>query len=123
MTKSISDLTSAATSAPSESERIKAAAEQFEGFFIGRLLHQMRSSARELSGEEHRSDPGEDMIDMADVALGNSLAGQHAFGIADAILQQLLPAGADSAAAGTGPVAAAVSAASEPGKRTPGLKE
>jgi flagellar protein FlgJ len=122
MTQSISDLTPSATSTPPEADRIKAAAEQFEGFFIGQLLRQMRSNARELSGEEHRNDPGADMLDVADVALGNQLAGQHAFGIADAILKQLLPSGADSAAAGTA-AATPAPARSEREIRAPEVKQ
>jgi flagellar protein FlgJ len=84
--------------------RIKAAAEKFEGFFIGQLLREMRRSTREMAGEDsvYRNTLDEDMLDIADVALGDSLASQHAFGVADAILRQLLPAdGAAGAAAPT----------------------
>ena len=71
------------------------AAEKFEGYFIGQLLRQMRAGTKELSDEDsiYNSPTDSDMLDMADVALGNSLASQHAFGIADAILKQLLPPG------------------------------
>jgi peptidoglycan hydrolase FlgJ len=82
-------------SAPAtDATAVKAAAEKFEGFFIGQLLREMRSSTREMSGEDsiYSSSTDQDMLDMADVALGDSLASQHAFGVADAILRQLLPA-------------------------------
>jgi len=79
--------------------RVKAAAEKFEGFFIGQLLREMRRSTREMAGEGSvfKSTLDQDMLDMADVALGDSLASQHAFGIADAILRQLVPAGTAAA--------------------------
>ncbi len=82
--------------ATDDAARVKAAAEKFEGFFIGQLLREMRSSTREMAGEDSvfKSTLDQDMLDMADVALGDSLAGKHAFGIADAILRQLVPASA-----------------------------
>lgn len=78
-----------------EATAVKAAAEKFEGFFIGQLLREMRNSTREMAGKDsiYGSSVDQDMLDMADVALGDALAGQHAFGVADAILRQILPAG------------------------------
>jgi flagellar protein FlgJ len=77
------------------------AAVKFEGFFIARMLHQMRSSTREMAGEDSVfKDPvNSDMLDLADTLVADKMAGQRAFGIADAILRQLLPA----APAGTAP--------------------
>lgn len=73
--------------------RATAAAEKFEGFFIAEMLHQMRRSAQESGGEDgmfsRRSNM--DMLDMADNVLAEGLAKQHAFGIADVLLRQLLP--------------------------------
>jgi len=66
-----------------------AAAEQFEGFFIAHMLHQMRASTRELAGAD--SADRDNLFDLADGMVADKLAGQHAFGIADAILRQLLP--------------------------------
>lgn len=70
------------------------AAIEFEGFFIAHMLHQMRSGTRELASEDSVfKDPvNRDMQDMADSMVARQMAGQRAFGIADAILRQLLPA-------------------------------
>ena len=70
------------------------AAVEFESFFISQMLHQMRSTTREMAGADSVfKDPVDgDMLDMADKLLAGQIAGQRAFGIADAILRQLLPA-------------------------------
>ena len=77
-----------------------AAAIQFEGFFISQMLQQMRSGTREMAGEDSVfKDPvNRDMQDMADRMVADKMAGQRAFGIADAILRQLLPPASASAA-------------------------
>lgn len=69
------------------------AAIKFESFFIGHMLHQMRSGTRELAAEDSvfKDKINEDMLDMADNLVADQLAGQRAFGVADAILRQLLP--------------------------------
>ena len=69
------------------------AAVEFEGFFIAHMLHQMRAGTREMAAEDSVfKDPvNRDMQDMADTMVANQMAGQRAFGIADAILRQLLP--------------------------------
>ena len=71
------------------------AAVKFESFFIGHMLHQMRSGTRELAADDSvfKDKINEDMLDMADNLVADQLAGQRAFGVADAILRQLLPAG------------------------------
>jgi flagellar protein FlgJ len=70
------------------------AAVDFESFFIGQMLHQMRSATRELAGPDSvfKDRVNSDMLDLADNMLAGQMAGQRAFGIADAILRQLLPA-------------------------------
>jgi flagellar protein FlgJ len=70
------------------------AAIEFESFFISHMLHQMRAGTREMAGEDSVfKDPvNRDMQDMADGMMAKQMAGQRAFGIADAILRQLLPA-------------------------------
>lgn len=85
----------------------EAAAEKFEGYFITEMLRQMRRSARAFAEADdsaaHRTN--EDMLDLAYVQLGEVLASQRAFGIADLILRQLLPVmpvAAGSAEAGRG---------------------
>jgi flagellar protein FlgJ len=67
---------------------------EFESFFVGQMLHQMRSTTRELAAEDSvfKDKVNADMQDMADNLLAGQIAGQRAFGIADAILRQLLPA-------------------------------
>ncbi|RJF96686.1 flagellar biosynthesis protein FlgJ [Noviherbaspirillum cavernae] len=85
-----------------------AAAEKFEGFFIGQMLRQMRASTREIAGEDSvfKNSVNTDMLDMADTMLADKMAGQRAFGIADAILRQLLPAAPAAPAAPSTPAAA-----------------
>ncbi|WP_317204941.1 flagellar biosynthesis protein FlgJ [Janthinobacterium sp.] len=69
------------------------AAVQFEGFFIAHMLHQMRAGTREMAAEDSvfRDPVNSDMLDLADTLVADKMAGQRAFGIADAILRQLLP--------------------------------
>lgn len=69
------------------------AAVEFESFFISHMLHQMRSTTRELASEDSalRDRVNGDMLDMADDLVAGKMAGQRAFGVADAILRQLLP--------------------------------
>lgn len=68
------------------------AAVKFESFFIGDMLHRMRSSTNALKGDdEHKDSINSDMLDMADNLVADQLARQRAFGVADAILRQLLP--------------------------------
>jgi len=67
------------------------AAVKFESFFIGDMLHRMRSSTEALKDEEHKDSINRDMLDMADNLVADQMAGQRAFGVADAILRQLLP--------------------------------
>lgn len=85
----------AATSPADAAYRAKAteAAVKFESFFIGHMLHQMRSSGRALQADEDgkRDNTNDDMLDMADNLVADQLAGRRAFGVADAILRQLLP--------------------------------
>jgi flagellar protein FlgJ len=71
------------------------AAIEFESFFIGHMLHQMRESARGIAPEDSPTNNkvNQDMVDMVDGMLAKHLAGQRAFGVADAILKQILPTG------------------------------
>ncbi len=75
------------------------AAVDFESFFIANMLHQMRESAKTLAPEDSPlKDPvNSDMLEMADKLLAGHMAGQRAFGVADAILKQLLPTGLNKA--------------------------
>lgn len=86
---------------PEYRAKVEAAAEKFEGFFISRMLRQMRQATREMADEDsiYNNRINQDMLDMADTRLADSLASQRAFGIADAILRQLLPPAVAPAAA------------------------
>ena len=66
---------------------------EFERFFVANMLKQMRSSTREMAGEDSvfKDRVNQDMQDMADDLLAGHLSGQRAFGVADAILRQLIP--------------------------------
>lgn len=83
---------------PAYVAKVRDAAEKFEGFFIAQMLRQMRESTRAMAGEESvfNSRSAQEMLDMADLALADSMAGQRAFGIADVIVRQLLPQPAPS---------------------------
>ena len=80
---------------PALVEKATKAAVEFESFFIGHMLHQMRESARGIAPEDSPTNNkvNHDMIDMVDGMLAKHLAGQRAFGVADAILKQILPTG------------------------------
>lgn len=89
-----------------------AAAEKFESFFISQMLKQMRASTAQFAdeGSVFKDPINADMLGLADGLLADRMSGQHAFGIADAILRQLLPT----------PQAAALSAPSTPNVTTSG---
>jgi len=69
------------------------AAVEFERFFISHMLKEMRSSTRAMAAEDSvfNNRVNQDMQDMADDVLAGNMAGNRAFGIADAILRQLVP--------------------------------
>jgi len=69
------------------------AAVEFERFFISHMLKEMRSSTRAMAAEDSvfNNRINQDMQGMADDLLAGNMAGQRAFGIADAILRQLVP--------------------------------
>lgn len=71
-----------------------AAAVQFESFFISQMLHQMRAGISDIAAKDSpvKDQGNSDMIDLADNLVADKMAGQRAFGIADVILRQLLPA-------------------------------
>lgn len=70
------------------------AAEKFEAFFIAQNLKAMRRSTQALASEDSpfNNKINQDMLDMADQQVADTMARQRAFGIADVILRQLLPA-------------------------------
>jgi len=85
---------------PAYRAKVTEAAVKFESFFISHMLHQMRSGTRELSSEDSvfKNKVNQDMLDMADNLVADQMAGRRAFGVADVILRQLLPAPAPVAA-------------------------
>ncbi len=87
--------------APAERAKAEKAAEKFESMFISEMFKRMRSTTAEFAGEDSifKDRINSEMLDMADGAVADSMAGQRAFGIADAILKQLLPAPQTPAAA------------------------
>ena len=70
------------------------AAVEFESFFISHMLHQMRESTRTIAPDDSptKDKVNQDMTDMVDDMLARNMAHQRAFGVADAILRQILPA-------------------------------
>jgi flagellar protein FlgJ len=86
---------------PQERAKVEKAAEKFESLFIGEMLKQMRRTNAAFAAEDSPSQNriNQDMLEIADTAVAGALAGQRAFGIADAILKQLLPAPSASTAA------------------------
>jgi flagellar protein FlgJ len=70
------------------------AAIEFESFFISHMLHQMRESTRAIAPDDSptKDRVNQDMTDMVDNMLAGNMAHQRAFGVADAILRQILPA-------------------------------
>lgn len=82
-----------ATLEPAAAKKITKAAIDFESFFISNMLHQMRETQRTIAPEDspYKDKVNQDMQDMADNVLAGSIANQRAFGIADAILKQMLP--------------------------------
>lgn len=73
--------------------KVEKAAVKFESMFIGEVLKQMRRTTNELADEDSvfKNKVNSDMLEIADTAVADALAGQRAFGVADAILKQLLP--------------------------------
>ena len=90
----------AAPADPRYAAKATEAAVKFEAFFISHMLRQMRSGTREMAGEDsvYKDPVNSDMLELADNMVADKMAGQRAFGIADAILRQLLPAAATPAA-------------------------
>ena len=80
---------------PAYAAKATKAAVEFESFFISHMLHQMRESQRTLAPDDSptKNRVNQDMTDMVDNMLAGNLANQRAFGVADAILKQLLPQG------------------------------
>lgn len=83
-----------AESDPRYAEKARTAAEKFESFFIADMLHHTRSVTQTMAGDDsvYQNRINQDMLDMADSVVADVMSRQHAFGIADTILMQILPA-------------------------------
>ena len=83
-----------AAPAPALVAKATKAAVEFESFFISHMLHQMRESQRTIAPDDSptKDKVNQDMTDMVDNMLAGNMANQRAFGVADAILRQILPA-------------------------------
>lgn len=79
-------------------KKAKDAAEKFEAFFISEMMRQMRRTAREFGDDSRRDRPADEMLDVSYSMVADTLAGQHAFGVADLILKQILPKSEEQAA-------------------------
>lgn len=86
-------------------QRVTDAAVKFEAQFIRQMLGQMRAATREMADEDSplKKRESEGLTELADGLVADSLAGQRAFGIADLLLRQLLPAADLSSGAGGSP--------------------
>lgn len=75
-------------------EKLEQAAVKFEGMFIAHLLNEMRKATEQLSPDQSGASnkPGAALLDHAYRQVADDIAGQRAFGIADSIVAQMLPA-------------------------------
>lgn len=92
---------------PALRKKAEEAAIKFEGFFIAQMLRGMQRTVREVAAEDssYKSQINDDMLDMAHVQVADKMAQLRSFGIADAILRQILPpAGAPVPASGLAPM-------------------
>ena len=75
-------------------QRLTAAAVKFESFFVAQMMKQMRQATAALadpgSAINHRVN--DSTLALAEQAVADGLAGQRAFGIADVLVRQMLPA-------------------------------
>ncbi|HEX6736160.1 MAG TPA: hypothetical protein VF096_15235 [Azonexus sp.] len=91
LTETNADAPAAQPAANPLQAKAEKAAEKFEAFFIAEMMRQMRRTAREFGDQESRDKTADDMLDLAHGLVADTLAGQHAFGVADLILRQVMP--------------------------------
>ncbi|MEK6349368.1 MAG: hypothetical protein V4764_17930 [Burkholderia sp.] len=83
----------AADHPPAARAALEHAAVQFEGLFIAQMLGAMREATATLSGAgSERDDTAGALLDHAYREVANGIATQRAFGIADTLIAQMLPA-------------------------------
>lgn len=75
-------------------QRLTAAAVKFESFFVAQMMKQMRQATAALadSGSAINQRVNDSTLALAEQAVADGLAGQRAFGIADVLVRQMLPA-------------------------------
>src|SRR5471032_2882621 len=78
---------------PAFRARATEAALKFESYFIGSLLHKMRSATAALADPSSplKNPVNSDMLDLTNNLVADQLASQRSFGIANTILRQILP--------------------------------
>lgn len=78
---------------PALRKKAEEAAVKFESFFINQMLRNMRHSVREVASEDspYKNEINDGMLDMADGQVADKMAQLRSFGIANAILRQILP--------------------------------
>ncbi|MEX8192235.1 hypothetical protein [Comamonas guangdongensis] len=84
----------AVASAAETAQRLSAAAVKFESFFVAQMLKQMRQTTAALadSGSAINDRVNDSALSLAEQSVADSLAGHRAFGIADVLVRQMLPA-------------------------------
>lgn len=75
-------------------QRLTAAAVKFESYFVAQMMKQMRQATAALAdpGSAINDRANESTLALAEQSVADSLAGQRAFGIADVLVRQMLPA-------------------------------
>lgn len=75
-------------------QRLTAAAVKFESFFVAQMMKQMRQATAALAdpGSAINQRVNDSTLAMAEQTVADGLAGQRAFGIADVLVRQILPA-------------------------------
>jgi flagellar protein FlgJ len=75
-------------------QRLTAAAVKFESFFVAQMMKQMRQATAALAdpGSAINQRVNDSTLALAEQAVADGLAGQRAFGIADVLVRQMLPA-------------------------------
>ncbi|MBV8247815.1 MAG: hypothetical protein JO200_05150 [Comamonas sp.] len=84
----------AVAAAAETAQRLSAAAVKFESFFVAQMLKQMRQTTAALadSGSAINDRVNDSALSLAEQAVADGLAGHSAFGIADVLVRQMLPA-------------------------------
>ncbi|WP_175885447.1 flagellar biosynthesis protein FlgJ [Burkholderia sp. BCC0044] len=77
---------------PACRKRVEEAAVKFEGLFVAQLLNEMKKATDALKSDSGSTDRSSDaMLDYANRAVADAIARQRGFGIADTLVEQMLP--------------------------------